>query len=36
DNPCVPSPCRNGASCFPNDTSPYGYTCLCKPGFHGL
>ncbi|KHJ41832.1 EGF-like domain protein [Trichuris suis] len=36
DNPCVPSPCQNGASCILNHTSPYGYTCLCKPGFFGL
>jgi hypothetical protein len=28
-------PCFNAATCFPNNTLPYGYRCQCQPGYTG-
>lgn len=34
--PCMPSPCLNGASCFPTPGTVAGFFCLCNSGFSGL
>lgn len=28
-------PCQNAATCFPNNTLPYGYRCNCHEGYSG-
>jgi hypothetical protein len=28
-------PCLNAATCFPNNTLPYGYYCNCQTGYTG-
>ncbi|XP_033751827.1 protocadherin Fat 4-like [Pecten maximus] len=33
DNPCVPSPCQNGGSCYPNGGNQF--ICECSEGFTG-
>ena len=36
DSVCsLAAPCKNGATCVSNSTSPIGYTCQCAPGFSG-
>ena len=28
-------PCQNAATCFPNNTLPLGYYCVCRTGYAG-
>ena len=36
DSACSSSPCQNEGTCLPNNTSPTGYQCQCRPGYEGL
>ncbi|CAF0946542.1 unnamed protein product [Rotaria sordida] len=31
----VSQPCENAATCFPNNSVPYGYYCHCQTGYEG-
>lgn len=33
-NPCLPSPCRNGGTCQPNNVG--SFMCLCPAGYQGI
>ena len=33
---CAKSPCLNGATCKEQPDLTYGYSCICKSGWHGM